>query len=60
VVDGKSGIFFGQQKAETLRSALERYKKIAYNLRNQTKLVGPRNIKKFDKKFFIDSFIKSI
>lgn len=60
VVDGKSGIFFDQQKVEALRSALERYKKIAYNLRNQIKLVGSSNIKKFDKKIFIDNFVKSI
>ena len=60
VIEGKTGIFFDRQSPKALIAALERYIKIAYNLKYQLKKTTENNIKKFDRKKFEDAFIKII
>lgn len=58
VIDGKTGIFFESQKEINLRRAIERFNRIEYNLRAKVKEFRTRNIKKFNKGRFIDSFLR--
>lgn len=60
VTDGKTGIFFESQRSGVLRQAIARFKRIRYNLRTNTKKYGYINIKKFDKRFFIEGLKSNI
>ncbi|MBI2051667.1 glycosyltransferase [Candidatus Roizmanbacteria bacterium] len=56
VIDGKTGIFFEKQASDALSWALERFRRISYNLRVNTKRYGPESAKKFAKERFISDF----
>lgn len=60
VMDGKTGIFFETQRSGVLRQAIERFKRIRYNLKTNTNKYGYNNIKKFDKKIFIEELKRNI
>lgn len=53
VINNQTGIFFQKQTVTSLIRAVERFKKIEYNLKNSTKKKGRENCFKFDKKIFI-------
>ena len=55
VIDAKTGIFFDKQTEESLAQALERFKRISYNLRCQTKVGGKINVQRFGKVGFVNS-----
>ena len=59
IIEGKTGLFFKNQTRESLRDALERFKKISYNLKSSTVSYGKINAEKFSlvefkKKFKIE------
>lgn len=60
VEDNKTGIFFDQQREQNLKRAIERFNKIKYNLRSKLSKFGVKNIERFSKEKFIDSFLKNL
>ncbi|MCX7880934.1 MAG: glycosyltransferase [Patescibacteria group bacterium] len=60
VINGQTGIFFDKQEETYLIKAVERFEKIKYNLKKTIK--DKKNIifNKFNKKRFIESFLKTI
>jgi len=60
IVDGKTGIFFSDQTGQSLMKAVERYDKIKYNLKKNTKDIRMVNVDKFAKKKFIEKFIENL
>jgi len=56
VIEGKTGIFFDKQSENSLRKAVERFAKIKYNLRTNTRKHGEENVKRFSKETFINNF----
>lgn len=60
IIDKKTGIFFDRQTVESLTKAVERFKKIKYNLRQNVLKYGINNIMRFNKKNWINLFKKII
>ncbi|MFA5769888.1 MAG: glycosyltransferase [Patescibacteria group bacterium] len=60
VIDGKTGIFFNNQNGQSLGTAIERFDKIKYNLRNKLKQFSYKNIERFSKEKFVENFLKSL
>ncbi len=60
IIEGKTGIFFNNQSEDSLGQAIERFDKMKYNLRKNTKKFGEENVKKFSKKNFVNNFISKI
>lgn len=56
IQDGKTGIFFLTQSEKALRSAVERFKKISYNLRNIALQEGIKNVEQFSRQSFEKEF----
>lgn len=56
IIEGTTGIFFSTQTKKALRSAVERFAKISYNLRQSTMKYGAGNIMKFSKNKFVKDF----
>lgn len=56
IIEGRTGIFFDKQSERSLQGAIERFKKIKYNLRTTTKKFGLDSVKRFDKKIFKKRF----
>ena len=56
IVNNKTGIFFDKQTVASLSRAIERFKKIKYNLGRKVAENAVQNLKRFDKKIFINSF----
>jgi glycosyltransferase involved in cell wall biosynthesis len=56
ILDEKTGIFFGQQTANSLADAVARFPKIEYNLSKSTKEYGKQNIERFSLKTFENMF----
>ena len=54
VIDGETGILFNNQTSSSLEAALERFKQISYNLRARIKETDSINVRRFDKKIFIE------
>lgn len=52
VRDGETGLFFPEQSAAGLRGVLERYDKISYNLKHQTKTWAAHTAPSFSKELF--------
>ncbi len=60
VIDEKTGIFFDNQNQKSLGKAIERFNKIKYNLRNNVREFGLKNVERFNEQNFINSFMKII
>jgi glycosyltransferase involved in cell wall biosynthesis len=60
IVDGKSGIFFLEQTEEALLSAIERFEKIEYNLKDRMVERGKKNVERFGRILFVNNFKKYI
>ena len=56
VIDKKNGIFFSEQKEESLLNALESFKAISYNLKARVKESNITQLQKFSKAIFIKKF----
>ena len=59
IIDGTTGILFDKQSEKALAGAIERFKKIKYNLKKKTGKYGPESVKQYDKEIF-NKKIKSI
>jgi len=57
VLENKTGIFFDKQSKTSLQAAVERFKKIQYNLKNSARTFGKENAKRFSKKIFKERFM---
>ncbi len=57
VIEKKTGIFFKEQKEDSLLESIERFEKIRYNLLTNLRK-DKSHLQKFDKKNFINSFRK--
>lgn len=60
VLEEKTGIFFANQTGESLRTALERFDKIAYNLKGQTRKWSGKNLERFREEIFREKLISYI
>ncbi|MBI5127609.1 glycosyltransferase [Candidatus Roizmanbacteria bacterium] len=60
IIEGKTGVFFNNQSTESLGRAIERFNKMKYNLRTNTKKFGEENVKRFNKDNFINNFKKTL
>jgi len=60
IIEGKTGFYFYKQTVKDLLSNLERFDKIAYNLRSNLIVGKGKSLLFFDKKRFIKEFIKII
>ena len=60
IIDGKTGMFFNQQKKNGLVRAIERFNKIKYNLRTKVKEFGTSNVEKFAKDKFVNKFVELV
>jgi len=60
VIEGKTGIFFKRQTISSLGLAVERFRKIRYNLKSSCAKIGPKNIARFDKKNWISALTETI
>ncbi len=60
IIEGRTGIFFEKQTEGSLRQAIERYGKIKYNLKRNCKGFGLKNIMRFDKNIFVNSFKSAV
>lgn len=60
VIEHKTGIFFDHQTSNGLKSALEQFETISYNLKDGTRRLGLKNAKRFEKQIFINKFLKVI
>lgn len=60
ILEGKTGIFFEHQSLGSLTMAVERFKKVSYNLMNSTKKNGKETLEKFDIENFRHSFLRAV
>lgn len=60
IIDGRTGIFFDVQSTQSIARALERFEKIAYNLKACTKRLGSEQVVKFDRHKFEERFIQFV
>jgi len=60
VINGKTGLFFQFQTVDSLGEALERYERMAYNLKVRTQSLGKKVCNKFNKSNFEKNFYKFI
>ena len=60
IIDEKTGIFFDNQNEKSLIKAIERFNRIEYNLKNQSKKIRLENVARFSEQKFISSFMKSL
>ncbi len=49
VLENTTGLFFNDQNQESLAAALERFNKLSYNLKQSTKVNGPKQGQKFNR-----------
>ncbi len=52
VIEGKTGILFDDQSVKGLKSALEKYHTISYNIQNITKKIGENTVSRYSKEGF--------
>lgn len=60
IIENKTGIFFDGQSKNSLIKAIERFKPIAYNLKQSVKDTSPGHLKKFEKNNFKKKFLEKI
>ncbi len=60
VISDKTGVFFGEQSEEGIKSALEKYHTISYNIKRHFEQVKNSLIEKFSKDNFINEIYKTI
>ena len=60
IVDGETGIFFEDQNEQSLRSAIERFHKIEYNLRTKITERGIKTVESFKNEIFIKNFVEFV
>jgi len=60
VIENITGIFFNDQNQESLVVALERFGKLSYNLKQSTKVNGPKQGQKFNRGNFEKKFLDLI
>ncbi len=58
--DGKTGIFFEDQTQESLVAAVERFKKVSYNLKDSAKKFGKESVEAFSLENFRRRFLEEI
>ena len=56
IINGKTGLFFDDQTVSSIQTALERFEKIAYNLRTDSKRFGAKKIEGFSEEKFVNKF----
>ena len=57
IIEGKTGIFFGQQTEEALSKAIKRFDMIKYELKRSAIEMGPKNVERFAKDKFTHKFL---
>lgn len=60
IMEGITGIFFDEQSVNSIAGTLERFEKIAYNLKADTKKFGVNQVKKFDRHEFEERFVQFV
>jgi len=60
IIEDRTGIFFDQQKSDSLQKALAKYEDLAYTLHRSTLKDGLKNIERFSKERFKTEFMHSI
>lgn len=60
IIEGKTGIFFGEQTVESLKKAILRYNMVKYELKQNVQSFGLKNIERFAKEKFIKKLMSNI